>query len=821
MKIKSLELVKYKRFKLNGINRLFITLTSALQLILGTNGSGKSSLLAELTPLPATPADYEPGGSKRIVIDHLNSEYILISTITKAGKHQFLKDGEELNPGGTGQVQKELVERELGFTQQLHDVLTGKLTFTNMSPSKRREWVERLSSTDLTFALGVFETVRTNTRDIVGAIKHTKGRLATEGSKLLQDTDQLDVLDGKITQWTEDLNTLLVEITPNIATPRDLGTQIQSTLAEIHTNVKTIRRINGSALWHKRLPLPQLEYRISECHDLGVKSQTEITLYTEELEKFQGILQSLSETGMTSMEELEDKQSFLMAKFQTLPAVPTEWTYPGDITVVLGDIENVHSVLSDWIDSLEYTEPKPAWDITKHREYEAAKESAANEVFLLESKLKNARQRLDIVLDCARVDCPKCLHHWKPGIVANEDVLLKDRIQDLTTQLSEQHARIKEYTEKLERYDAYLAFLRRFKVIVNAYPRMHEFWTTVCKPEILDSSPIQVIELLNAYRKALEVKQSHITVEHDLALIDTAMLQFQATAGNITLSERVRELETLIETCTAACAGEGARCKEYEAIHSMVTEYQNTIAAITTLELRVDTLTAELLESYRQVSLKEVVSRTQSELAQAQNKINARETIREIIKDLRESLSALETDYTDWVTLGKILSPSNGIIAKQLTGFITHLTGQLNTIIASVWEYPLEVLPCGIESGDLDYKFPLLVKDDHHIVPDIKLGSSAQTDIVDFAFTLIVMLYLGLEQYPLYMDETGASFDLVHRERLMDYIKLLLDTQRCSQIYLVNHYSTFSGGLSNAETAVLDASNITVPKEYNQHLVTA
>ena len=73
MKIISLCLVGYRRFALNNIRTFTINPSEPIQMILGTNGSGKSSLIKELTPLPADSADYSSDGSKTIKILHHNN----------------------------------------------------------------------------------------------------------------------------------------------------------------------------------------------------------------------------------------------------------------------------------------------------------------------------------------------------------------------------------------------------------------------------------------------------------------------------------------------------------------------------------------------------------------------------------------------------------------------------------------------------------------------------------------------------------------------------------------------------------------------------
>ena len=113
MKIERLELVGYIRL-MPGVSRFVYTPSTTCQIILGTNGSGKSSILYELSPLPASKGEYIEGGFKRIEISHKGAHYVLESSFKHGNKHSFTRDGEDLNPGGTGAVQKELVKREVG-----------------------------------------------------------------------------------------------------------------------------------------------------------------------------------------------------------------------------------------------------------------------------------------------------------------------------------------------------------------------------------------------------------------------------------------------------------------------------------------------------------------------------------------------------------------------------------------------------------------------------------------------------------------------------------------------------------------------------------
>ena len=171
MKILSLKLSGYKRFLLSNLTNFEINVTSDIQLILGTNGSGKSSLLEALSPYPQSRTDFIKGGSKYLEIEHNNSNYLLISNYNGTVKHQFIRNGINLNEGGTATIQKELVEQELSFNNQLHNLLTGKVTFSNMTPLQRREWIMKISNIDLSYALCKYDEVKTRFKRCSGRFK--------------------------------------------------------------------------------------------------------------------------------------------------------------------------------------------------------------------------------------------------------------------------------------------------------------------------------------------------------------------------------------------------------------------------------------------------------------------------------------------------------------------------------------------------------------------------------------------------------------------------------------------------------------------------
>lgn len=191
MRINRLKITGFKRIALTGYRNIEIDFNRKIQLILGMNSSGKSSLMHELSPLPISNGDLYQDGSKEIWIEHNGHEYYLANW--KGGKCSFVRltDNEELNPGGTQSIQKELVQQVFNYTPTIHKLLIGSELFTQMRPNQRKEWITELSDVNYEYALKVFAVLKEKLRDTQGALKVTRKKL-------------VEALDARIESSEED-----------------------------------------------------------------------------------------------------------------------------------------------------------------------------------------------------------------------------------------------------------------------------------------------------------------------------------------------------------------------------------------------------------------------------------------------------------------------------------------------------------------------------------------------------------------------------------------------------------------------------------------
>ena len=130
----------------------------------------------------------------------------------------------------------------------------------------------------------------------------------------------------------------------------------------------------------------------------------------------------------------------------------------------------------------------------------------------------------------------------------------------------------------------------------------------------------------------------------------------------------------------------------------------------------------------------------------------------------------------------------------------------------------MAILSCSLENAQLDYRFPMEIQKQSANISDISKASDGQKEIINLAFMLAIMAHLDLKDYPLFLDEIGSAFDQTHQSKSADFIKWLIETNQCSQIWLATHSAIDHGGLKDSQICVLNANNISVPQVYNQHV---
>jgi len=518
MRIKSIELVGYKRFALNDIKRFKMVPTERNQLILGTNGSGKSSLMAELSPLPALAANFTKDGSKAIEIVHRGEEYLLTTDFSSGHVHSFIRNGtEELNPGGTLTFQRDLVKKFFNVRQEVHDMITGVERFTEMSPSRRREWFTELCDTSYDYALSVYVKTKDTARDINGACKLAKKRLVAETAMIVNEGD-VNKINEQITQLVAEVDLLYRSRTERNEPVYELE-NIQLRL-EQECMALTERLFNLQAPHVKFLHPDEIRQDIQNVREEIASTSGKIELLVKEHTQLKEAHDACLKTGAAGLQTLQTQLKDLT---QARTAVLAERRLGLEFTDVHGALSTLEALWHD-LQRVFSSIPENAQRHYSQANLAAAVQNKAtvlNRVQEIDSnleKLRHQKSHLDDIVKGEQTECPKCKHKWMPGYSPSVYNKIIEVIEQLVEKRKGCEAEIAKLDETIKLNTEYGEIIREyFSIARMSKDYLQPFWDLLNTQELVYNSPRSIEPKMEQLKfdlsKDIHAKQLDVEIE--------------------------------------------------------------------------------------------------------------------------------------------------------------------------------------------------------------------------------------------------------------------------------------------------------------------
>lgn len=827
----SIKLCKYKRLALSHIDYLEINPQNKIQLILGTNGSGKSSVLSQLTPLPASHQDYHKGGYKIVEILHNNSHYELknLFEIDKNRFH-FIKDGVELNDGLTASTFTELVRQEFKITADIQAMLCGNTVFHLMPIDKRRTWFTKISDSDFTYAIAYYNKLRERHRDMVGSIKMQQSRLVQESEKLL--TPEMEETYRYEISLFQELLQHYLDLKSPIRVQRDV---LQRQALDIETKMVGLTQSFRNA--HR--DFPNLEgFESGEAIDEAIITlrgrqtylESEVSTTVEKIDQQDKVLATLKESEISSVTDIDITIDTLLQESKDLSSQIR-------LGLIFDDVDKAQQALNTVIDKLLFISSELVENVD--RKYTRDTYIAALDVskqldteFIQLQGLKNEtalkRKELEHYKAHNQIECPKCKHAWFKGYsedtyqaTLRQETLLNEHEAILTAKIEAQNNLIQVIRGYLERY-------REYVQVSNAWSDLTPLWNYLSLNSIVFDQPKKIPTIIETLKGDLQVllKQEQVKkrLSETLALKKTLVDNQEANVASFI--QHTEELHEKLHNLNAELQQVRQQSSKLQSYKVTLKNMNAVTIELESLVRTRETLSSEMVNAVKMETLNSVIQQVHMELTDREQTIAKQDIQRAIIMNIQLNLKEL-TEKSELLKIAiDELSPTEGLIAKGLTGFINHFLAQMNHFIKKIWLYPMELVPIipSEDNGvDLDYKFQVRINDDpdpSNLVPDISKGSAGMKEIIDLAFKVVNMMYLGLEKAPLVLDEFGARLDAAHRQSAQAGISNIINSSNFSQIFMVSHYENAYGSLTNADICVLHASNIKLPNDlaYNKHV---
>lgn len=824
MRITLLELVGFSHVKLNQIQHLKYKPSEPYQLILGTNGSGKSSVMDQLTPWPPSKDDFDDEGFKAIEITHRGSKYRLTAEFRgKKAIYSFLKDGEELNNQSTISVQKVLVEQTFGLNQDYQDLMMGRVRLTQLKPTERRVWFTRLSEVNYDYAIDVFKKLSTKLRDAQGSLRRAKGRLVAETEKVIT-TEEQERLESDLHELELEFNHWAALHNPQTPTDGRFANTVSEGLLALEKLSRKILVTNVFVKhYNSATSMTEVEQNIDRIRHEITASESELSIYVKEHDRVDRVVEALRKAGDDGVEVLQAKIVPLTVQRDELllaQRLGLEFTDPGLAHSSLQTIrETLEATLLDFPANEErhFSQSRLATLQTEH-----ITESAAFET--LRSNLTRAiakREHADAHRGAGSTQCPKCAHVWVQGYSDEQYAQNEARIVKYEADLSQSKQRVEELEADIAAIGEYGRKWREYMQLVRSWPVLNPWWEHISKMVL--STPAAAARLIGQLDHDLQQQQRAGQLDVQIAEL-RSMIANAMVAGTADLHEALDEQATIeaeVQTITNRIQTLTADLSDWQFFKARVMEVESLGDRLAGFVEMLETATVSQLESEYQLVVRQMLESTTLLVTRKREAVQNAKLQRNTVEQIALQIEDETIEEEALALIVKELSPTEGLIAEGLLGFIRNFTGQMNHLIHRIWSYPLQVQPCGgaDELGtELNYKFPLLVSSRTNLVPDVALGSTGQREVVDLAFKVVGMRYAGLDQFPLFLDEFAASFDEAHRTAAMLAVKALMDQYNFTQLFMVSHYEGNHGTLTNAQVMVLCNLNISVPASYNQHV---
>lgn len=804
-----------------GVTYVELDTKDIFNVVVGRNGFGKTSLLRELTPYPPDNADYGPGGYKESHHVVGKDTYILKSTTGKSSEHHFIHNGKNLNEGNTLLVQRELVKIHFGVTPFIKDVITGldvRDLFTTLTSARRKDFLMTVNPNDTTYALKVFDKLKSNLNALKGGLKTQRQRLVVEESRLSQlagmEPDKLQeeirVMDDQIK------NALIIHGQLQSVQRSDL----QPIKQEIGNIISFLIGANHSVK-HTRNTLFSMrdhhETSLGYYKDNEIRLTTMLTEVTAQLagldgkNNLDGYKKALANSEL-SLALNTDELEMIERRFQHHQLLQSVYK-DGNFYLQSEELISLLFSVSQAVDK-EITSDKYRRAQTKLKEFHDELETnkyQANEI----------RHTLNHFNKADSVDCPKCETKFKVGFA---DI----NIPQLTSRLEAHDKRIAELQALVKRGEAYLEDNQGWYESMAGlmrYTQRSEYGNLIVKLigeyNVGKGDIMVLIDLLRSTAQYADISKTINVLKEEIENV-SKQIKFLESSDVETLFQRAAYIERELASSQA-----GVR----RALNNIsnVDEQLGTITLDQQKRDRLGILLQELndkLTENGKYRIKNRVEEIISELTPRKDSLISNlirsESLNSVIQSIKDNIADMEKREKHTILLMDGLSPVKGLIGYLMNDFLKSVVANVNAIIQPIWTNRLHVLNCSTsksdEDVDLNYNFPVLSGSSDKANKDIGMCSGGEREIINFAFRLVLRRYLGERcGLPLMMDEVGVAFDELHRGRFCAYIAEQLRLDKMPQVFMISHsHKEIAAAVNDANFIALNTEGLRLGFELNK-----
>ncbi len=803
-----------------------------------------SSFLRQLSSSPPVRSLFGKNGYKSIVIEKDGEDYILDTDFSKStSPHLFFKndDTENLNPGRTTDIQKDLIIEHLGITPLVDDLIMNRFQFPKWTPSKRKEFIMSVNPDKIGF-------IQKHLKDVSSKIRSAKNNLSRlQSRKILLENEFLSeenlnlLLEEKKTIENDlnDLQKSLMLIDIDLKNIGDLNTNHDYNYSD---NAKTVRfeRYALSNLSHidrddksRDKTLQNIQFSIQSQNQKITFWEDMIREMLLDIEQMEIRYREICPTeNSQNIEETISRLEEEKKKIET--DSPLFEISEEELSIRYEELENIQKRL-EIFSKCEI----PLYSRQKRNRRKIVFNKIKYQIDSWNMTLSDLRTRYQSVESrntmspkdipdspCAKNKCPLFTHfmseyeHMESQRIDLQKKIIK--IQNRLRRAEIVYYGLSDYFKQSEIYHETIYWLVSQ---AQGNPILHHTLRSMDILTVLKTNPNRILMNLKDSYDSVRNWLRFKSLENDLNLAYELKRKYSSTEGEEILSltagielqkNKLNDLRLKIKISSAEkqkLETELGYIEKFNQIKSNVeniAEQYNSIISKLSLQYRKETL----LLAHKTIS--QIRSEKFMRMSELEKIIRYQETLKaRYDEEIISEIEVLEKDLNELEYIEKALI---AIPRESTIAFLNSLFEQANRIIEMVWTLPLQIEILTLEDP-LNYEF--YVSGDNTSLRELSECSEGQTEIISLAINLSLRIVLGYLEIPLTLDEVGRTFDEKHKERLIDLLRSLIEDKIISQLFIVSHHALIHEGFSDQETFVIREDNILLPPddEYNKHVI--
>lgn len=810
----------YKRLQfLTGLKTITINFKERVHLFLGTNGSGKSSIMDEISVLPSNKDQFELGGYKQIWFTHQNVDYLSISDFTDVPKYSLIdltNNVTLLDQGKLTQL-KDICKMQFSITPKLEQLQSG-YRFTLASVNDRREMLKLITEDKLKIGFETYQKLQAREKHLISIQKYLLDIKVKEEKLLLTKTELLEI-DKLINDIEIELKDIINNKEKVLYSELELNNKLNNILLELNKIKIEYNKNNSLIDSFKYNKLTELELNIGLINENIVKLSTIIDIQSKELMDQQNIVNRLSSIGDQSshdtdnltwlanrVSELKDQLANPYIKFTSDPITTI---------YIVNDLKTILSTLPDT-------------NIKQHQELEEELRISLKQLYIDREQFKLDYNQVKKAIDLLEVDnllevqCPKCNAAYKLNLRLNEINKYSQQLVNIDETLAKLTKEINDKEKQQEEMSMTSSIIHSLNEFVKEHSLLYPLLNKL-KQDGYFSDKRGILQVLDKVLNDLSVELDYKNTLKDYqANLDRVNIIKELSGINL------NEANIKLTKINDEFIDNNNRLKILKDELNQLKLNENILNNLIKTKTIIDDLSNKEKE-YRELLVKVIYQKEldtrykqlTSQLTLISDERNSQHKLQERLIMNDNELNATETELLDITILLKELSPKSGLLANYMKLFYNSVIEEVNEFIEEMASYPMYLLP--IDSTDdglvMNYQFKVMVQDNGPI-EDIKLCSGGQREMIDLAFRLVLMRKLNITDYPLYLDEFGHAMDLSHRAAAYKLIRDKLIVNDFTQAFIATHHPDVASTFITDTTILCDKnielSSLVKPNEVTE-----